>query len=111
MAEPAAAAGDVAMVPAHFTWDDVGDFAAISRLNRAQNVDEVALLGSNTRVMTDDSSGIVVSDTSRIVALIGVQDIVVVDTPDALLVTTQEHAQRVKHAVDELKRNGDTDVL
>ncbi|KTR38164.1 MULTISPECIES: mannose-1-phosphate guanylyltransferase [Rothia] len=111
VAEPAAAAGDVAMVPAHFTWDDVGDFAAISRLNRAQNVDEVALLGSNTRVMTDDSSGIVVSDTSRIVALIGVQDIVVVDTPDALLVTTQEHAQRVKHAVDELKRNGDTDVL
>lgn len=111
VAEPAAAAGDVAMVPAHFTWDDVGDFAAISRLNRAQNVDEVALLGSNTRVMTDDSSGIVVSDTSRIVALIGVRDIVVVDTPDALLVTTQEHAQRVKHAVDELKRNGDTDVL
>ena len=34
MAEPAAAAGDVAMVPATFTWDDVGDFAAIHRLNR-----------------------------------------------------------------------------
>ncbi|WP_030015863.1 MULTISPECIES: mannose-1-phosphate guanylyltransferase [Micrococcales] len=111
VAEPAAAAGDVAMVPASFTWDDVGDFAAISRLNRAVNVDEVAVIGKNKRVMTDNASGIVASDTSRIVALIGVEDIVVVDTPDALLVTTQEHAQRVKNAVNALKENGDTDVL
>lgn len=111
VAEPAAAAGDVAMVPASFTWDDVGDFAAISRLNRAVNVDEVAVIGKNKRVMTDNASGIVASDTSRIVALIGVEDIVVVDTQDALLVTTQEHAQRVKDAVNALKENGDTDVL
>ncbi len=111
VAEPAAAAGDVAMVPASFTWDDVGDFAAISRLNRAVNVDEVAVIGKNKRVMTDNASGIVASDTSRIVALIGVEDIVVVDTPDALLVTTQEHAQRVKNAVNSLKENGETDVL
>lgn len=111
VAEPAAAEGDVAMVPAHFTWDDVGDFAAISRLNRAVDTEDVAVLGKNTRVMSDNASGIVVSDTSRIVALIGVEDIVVVDTPDALLVTTQEHAQQVKKAVDELKRNGDLDVL
>ena len=34
VAEPAAAAGDVAMVPASFTWDDVGDFAAIRRLSK-----------------------------------------------------------------------------
>lgn len=111
VAEPAAAAGDVAMVPASFTWDDVGDFAAISRLNRAVDVDEVAVIGKNKRVMTDNASGIVASDTSRIVALIGVEDIVVVDTPDALLVTTQAHAQRVKNAVNALKENGDTDVL
>lgn len=111
VAEPAAAEGCVAMVPAGFTWDDVGDFAAISRLNRAVDLDEVAVLGQNTRVMSDNSSGIVVSDSSRIVALIGVEDIVVVDTPDALLVTTQEHAQQVKNAVDALKASGETDVL
>ena len=38
-------------------------------------------------------------------------DIVVVDTPDALLVTTREHAQRVKSVVDALKLSGRTDVL
>jgi mannose-1-phosphate guanylyltransferase len=40
-----------------------------------------------------------------------VKDIVVVDTPDALLVTTSENAQRVKSVVDALKVTGSTDVL
>lgn len=113
VAEPAAAAGDVAMVPATFTWDDVGDFAAISRLNHVdpESDPHVTVLGDNSRVLADSSTGIVVSDTGRMIALIGVQDIVVVDTPDALLVTTQEHAQRVKEAVASLKQSGNTDVL
>lgn len=113
VAEPAAAAGDVVMVPGNFTWEDVGDFAAINRLNRVDPCGDsrVAILGKNNRVLADASSGIVVSDTGRLVALIGVEDIVVVDTPDALLVTTAEHAQRVKNAVNALKESGNTDVL
>lgn len=62
-------------------------------------------------MLSDSSSGIVVSDTGRLIALIGVEDIVVVDTHDALLVTTREHAQRVKDAVASLKQSGNTDVL
>ncbi len=113
VAEPAAAAGDVAMVPASFTWDDVGDFAAIRRLNHVdpETDPDVTVLGDNSRVLSDSSSGIVVSDTGRLIALIGVEDIVVVDTHDALLVTTREHAQRVKDAVASLKQSGNTDVL
>lgn len=111
VAEPAAAVGDVAVVPGSFSWDDVGDFAAMSRLNHPRESDDVAVLGENPRVLVDSSSGIVVSDTGRVVALIGVEDIVVVDTPDALLVTTREHAQRVKETVNSLKAAGDTDVL
>jgi mannose-1-phosphate guanylyltransferase len=42
---------------------------------------------------------------------VGVKDIVVVDTPDALLVTTVEHAQRVKGVVESLKLSGRGDVL
>ncbi|MCQ9163511.1 mannose-1-phosphate guanylyltransferase, partial [Arthrobacter sp. STN4] len=63
------------------------------------------------RVFTEDSTGIVVTDTKRVIALIGIQDVVVVDTPDALLVTTRAHAQLVKRAVDGLKAQGDMDVL
>jgi mannose-1-phosphate guanylyltransferase len=62
-------------------------------------------------VLADSSSGIVVTDSDRLITLIGVENIVVVDTQDALLVTTSEHAQRVKSVVDALKLSGRTDVL
>ena len=111
VAEPAAAAGDVAMIPGVFTWDDVGDFAAIGRLNPAAENTDLRVMGEGARVYSENASGIVVSDTKRVIALIGIEDVVIVDTPDALLVTTKEHAQEVKKAVEHLKASGDTDVL
>lgn len=111
VAEPAAEAGDVAVIPGDFIWDDVGDFAAIARLNPAANESGVTVIGATPRVYADEANGVVVTDTSRVIALIGVNDIVVVDTPDALLVTTTEHAQSVKQAVESIKAHGDDDVL
>ncbi|MCX6497678.1 MAG: sugar phosphate nucleotidyltransferase [Arthrobacter sp.] len=111
VAEPAAAAGDVAVVPGTFRWDDVGDFASVGRLNSAKEVDDVTVIGEGARVFTENASGVVVTDTKRVIALIGIKDVVIVDTPDALLVTTKAHSQRVKAAVDALKASGDTDVL
>jgi mannose-1-phosphate guanylyltransferase len=111
VAEPAAAAGDVAVVPGRFTWDDIGDFAALGRLNPAADETGTTVLGQGARVYVDQASGIVVSDTRRVIALIGIDDVVVVDTPDALLVTTKDHAQQVKGAVEALKAHGETDVL
>ncbi|WP_395858417.1 mannose-1-phosphate guanylyltransferase [Arthrobacter sp. KBS0702] len=111
VAEPAAAAGDVAVVPGTFRWDDVGDFASVGRLNSAKEVDDVTVIGAGARVFTENASGVVVTDTKRVIALIGIKDVVIVDTPDALLVTTKANSQRVKAAVDALKASGDTDVL
>jgi len=111
VAEPAAEAGDVAVIPGDFVWDDVGDFAAIARLHPAANEDGVTVIGETPRVYADEADGVVVTDTSRVIALIGVEDIVVVDTPDALLVTTTKHAQSVKQAVESIKEHGDDDVL
>jgi mannose-1-phosphate guanylyltransferase len=111
VAEPAADKGRLAVIPGHFDWDDVGDFASLAKLNSHGGKNELAILGSTARVLADSSSGIVVSQTTRVISLIGVQDIVVVDTPDALLVTTSEHAQRVKGVVDALKLTGRNDVL
>lgn len=110
VAEPAAEKGKLAVVPGHFDWDDVGDFASLAKLNSAGRSD-LAILGQNARVLSDAASGIVVSQTSRVISIIGVKDIVVVDTDDALLVTTAEHAQRVKRVVDALKVTGRGDVL
>ncbi len=111
VAEPAAAKGRLAVVPGHFEWDDVGDFASLAKLISHGRTNDLAVLGENARILSDASSGIVVSQTDRVISLIGVQDIVVVDTEDALLVTTSAHAQRVKQVVDALKINGRGDVL
>lgn len=111
VAEPAAAAGKLAVVPAHFTWDDVGDFASIAKLHASGFKSDLAILGEGARVLSDSATGIVVSGGERTIALIGVKNIVVVDTPDALLVTTTENAQKVKGVVDALRVSGRTDVL
>ncbi|HEY4153295.1 MAG TPA: mannose-1-phosphate guanylyltransferase [Pseudolysinimonas sp.] len=111
VAEPAAAAGRLAVIPGTFDWDDVGDFASIAKLHSGGRSSDLAILGENARVLADASSGIVVSQTGRIISLIGVRDIVVVDTPDALLVTTSQNAQRVKSVVDALKLSGRSEVL
>ena len=111
VAEPAARAGRLAVIPGDFDWDDVGDFAAIAKLHSGGRKSDLAILGENARVLADSSSGVVVSQSGRLISLIGVTDIVVVDTPDALLVTTSQNAQRVKAVVDALKLSGRDDVL
>ncbi len=111
VAEPAAAAGRLAVVRGDFAWDDVGDFSSLAKLLSGNRPGELAILGEGARVLADSSSGVVVSQSSRVISLIGVHDIVVVDTPDALLVTTREHAQRVKSVVDAIKLAGRDDLL
>ncbi len=111
VAEPAAAAGRLVVIPGDFDWDDVGDFASISKLRSGGRSNELAIVGDAATVLSDHASGIVVTQSKRVISLIGVTDIVVVDTPDALLVTTSEHAQRVKSVVDALKLSGRSEVL
>ena len=72
---------------------------------------DLAILGDEPTVLADSSTGVVFANAKRVVSLIGVKDIVVVDTPDALLVTTTENAQRVKSVVDALKVSGRSEVL
>jgi mannose-1-phosphate guanylyltransferase len=111
VAEPAAAAGKLVVIPGDFDWDDVGDFASIAKLHTGGRKSDLAILGENARVLADSSTGVVISQSGRLISLIGVTDIVVVDTPDALLVTTTANAQRVKSVVDALKVSGRDDVL
>ncbi|GCD91656.1 mannose-1-phosphate guanylyltransferase [Nocardioides sp. LS1] len=102
VAEPAAAAGRVVVVPASFGWDDIGDFDSLATLLEGDGKD-VTVLGDDALVRTLDATGLVVPRSGRVVAVVGLDDVVVVDTPDALLVTTRAHAQRVKDVVAGLK--------
>lgn len=100
IAEPVAAAGGVAVVPGEFEWDDIGDFAALARLlppADPQDEEGPRVLGTRAHATIRDSHGALVAPQSgRQVVLLGVPNAVVVDTPDALLVTTTDQAQQVK---------------
>lgn len=111
VAEPAASQGRVAVVPGSFSWDDVGDFSSVgSLLSGAPDAAELKVLGDGDLVLAKDATGLVVPGSGRMVAVLGLDDVVVVDTPDVLLVTTGEHAQDVKALVDLLKAAGRGDL-
>jgi mannose-1-phosphate guanylyltransferase len=109
VAEPAANAGRVAVVPGPFGWEDVGDFASLAALTSPDD-NGVRILGDESLVVSADASGLVVPAAGRTIAIVGLDDVVVVDTGDALLVTSYQRAQEVKAAVDELRRRGRTDL-
>jgi mannose-1-phosphate guanylyltransferase len=109
VAEPAAAAGRVATVPGEFAWNDIGDFHSLAEVLGGWRGD-VQVLGDADQVRAEAASGLVVPGSGRLVAVVGIDDVVVVDTPDALLVTTRAHAQEVKTMVDRLRETGRADL-
>jgi len=89
-----------AVVPVSFTWSDVGSWGSL---------DEVAAKNKSGNVMTGrvvdiESANSIVYADRRVVATIGLRDMVVVDTPDATLVCPKSRAQDVKKIVDILKQ-------
>ena len=104
IAEPVSLEGGMGVVPGDFGWDDIGDFAALSELSDPGQ-------GESDDTIWIDSDGLAIADDGTTIAVIGIPDAVVVRTPDALLVTTREHAQRVKEVPETLKQRGRTDLV
>ena len=98
------ASKEVLVVPSHFDWSDIGSWSALRDLvppdaSDNRSIGETIFVDSrNTFVQTEN--------TGRIVAAVGLNDIMIVDTPDALLVVHANSAQDVKKVVDELKLQG-----
>lgn len=92
-------AANVAAVACNIGWSDIGSWNAVAEtvdVDKAGNASE----GNATLI---DSRNTYVRSTGRLVATVGVQDLVVVETADAVLVTHKSASQRVKAVVDELK--------
>ena len=69
------------------------------------------MIGDGSRVLSLGSSGLVVPASGRAVAVVGLDDVIVVDTPDALLVAHGAHAQQVKEVVERLRETGAAELL
>ncbi len=96
----------VACVPAGFQWLDIGSWAAVKEtlpLDEEGN----AVLGRHLGV--DSRDNLIFAPDGRLIATIGLQGMVVVDTPEALLICPVERAQEVKRLVDALRAGGGVD--
>jgi len=90
------------VIPLDAGWSDVGAWDALWRLG-SRNADNNVLQGDVVTVGTRDTLAIA---QSRLLALVGLEDAVVVETPDAVLVAHMENMQQVKDVVARLKREG-----
>jgi len=88
-----------AVVPLQAGWSDLGSWAALQEISSA----DAAGNHCQGDVLTWQSQGNYLQSTSRLLAAVGVRDLVVVETPDAVLVTTPEHAQEVRQIVQQLQ--------
>jgi mannose-1-phosphate guanylyltransferase len=112
VAEPLSVAGGVAMVPGDFGWDDIGDFNSVAALLPSTGSRNIKILGDTDKVVSLDSAGDVVMPLSdRTIALLGVNDMVIADTPDALLIAPRARSQEVKDMVAYLDSEGRDDIL
>ena len=96
----------LAVVPADLGWSDVGDWHGLGELIQ-RDLDGNAVRGDLIQANTRNS--VVWSETNRLIALVGLENIAVVDTDDALLVIERGSAQEVRRIVEQLKQLRRTD--
>jgi mannose-1-phosphate guanylyltransferase len=109
--EVAGAAGKVATVPADVAWSDVGDFDSLAESLPTDDSGNLMITGGSCVVARDVKDSVIVSTTDKVIAIIGLDNVVVADTGDALLVCPRSRAQEVKQVVDELRLTGNDDRL
>lgn len=97
----------VAVVPADLEWSDVGSLAALEKVAPADERGNV-LVGN---VVDVDSRDTIVYSADRLVATIGLQDLMVVDTADATLVAPKDRAQDVRLVVEKLRKQGAKEIV
>jgi mannose-1-phosphate guanylyltransferase len=92
----------VAVIPGSFGWNDIGSWTAVSDLVDAD--------GANNRVIGDavvvDSTNTFVKSEDRLVAAVGVDNLIIIETADAVLVANADRAQDVKKVATQLKASG-----
>jgi mannose-1-phosphate guanylyltransferase len=98
----------VAVVPAEMGWSDVGDWHGLGTL---LDHDADGMSARADLVHTRSRDSLVWSETNRVIALVGLENVVVVDTPDALLIVNRSEAQEVRSVVGTLTRALRSEVL
>ncbi|HXC97027.1 MAG TPA: mannose-1-phosphate guanylyltransferase [Edaphobacter sp.] len=117
--EPRSAKGEgeaeIYCLPGDFEWNDLGSWSALHEHVADCPPDRISVAnvfeGEDPLCISIDSTGNYVHAPGKVIALVGVSDLVVVQTKDALLITTRDRSQDVGKVVAELKRAGREDLI
>lgn len=99
---------DVRIIPAQFHWSDVGTWTIVKR-EQEENPEDNVVKGSNVSIDTENC--LIYARPGKTIATIGLRNMVIVDTEDALLICPMERDQEVKHIVETLEKDGREDLL
>jgi mannose-1-phosphate guanylyltransferase len=101
-------ASNVAGIPAgDIGWNDVGSWNAVHQLHKRDQHGNAI----RAEAIIESSTGNYVEAEKKLIALLGVKDLIVVDTPDALLIADRSRAQQVGEIVKRLEQSGRTDLV
>ena len=90
----------VAVIPAQFDWNDIGNWVAFSKLTNP-DADNNRALGDSLFINTTNTYA---QSSERLIVSVGVDNLIIIDTPDALLVAHADQAQEVREVVKQLKK-------
>ena len=100
-------ASDIYTFAGNFGWDDVGSWLAVGRIK--ENDSEGNVINGN--VVAVNTKDCVIEGADKLIATVGLRDIIVVDTKDATLISTKENAGEIKQVLAKLRETGKTQYL
>lgn len=100
-------AEDIYTIPGSFGWDDVGSWLAVERINKTDS-DKNYIEGN---VISVGSEHTTICGGKRLIAAVGLEDIIIVDTDDAVLVCAKNSTQDVKKVIAQLKEQGRDELV
>ncbi len=100
-------ADSIYILPGDFGWDDVGSWLAVGRIKKNDENNNVI----NGNVVAVNTENCVIEGGKKLIATVGLRDMVVVDTDDATLITTKENAGEIKKVLAELRESGKNSYL
>jgi len=95
----------IAVIPVSIGWNDIGSWAQVAAMHEADEAGNAVVgLNGELHLSTETRDTLVFSTTGRRVGTAGVEGIVIVDTPDGILVCSKEYAQLVKDLAEQARR-------
>ena len=100
-------AKDIYTVPGTFGWDDVGSWLAVERIRKTNEYGNVV----SGNVITIDSKNSIIEGNDKLIATVGIEDLIIVDTDDATLICQKDSSKDIKKVLENLKICNRTEYL